>query len=94
MSVSVVFRNEDGDDGPFQVASASGWKLLAEWAGDSGPVAKLCDEGRYANTSKLAIAFMVLMRKRPPAGPLKDIVDSLLKLIGVGDDDEAVEVVM
>lgn len=94
MSVSVFFHGaEDGDDGPFELSSAVGWNLLGEWAAHSKPLRDLAATGCHKGTDEISHDLAELLDKSKPDNPnVESTAKRLLELIGVGDENETMEV--
>lgn len=93
MSLSITFLADDGNDGPFQLSSATGWNLVSEWA-DSLPegyasIKVLTDSAECGDTRELGRQLTEALEKFPPDNPdVKDTLEELLDLMGVGDPAE------
>lgn len=98
MSLSIMFTGaDDGDDGPFQLASASGWKAFAEWAEklseDHYSVKTLAGRGDVVNTRKLMLQLRSALERHPPKNEqVLGTARGLLGLIRVGDGNETATV--
>jgi hypothetical protein len=98
MSLSVMFHGApDGDDGPFQLASGSGWAAFGEWAeslAKSHLLKELVEDGTVSDSGKLSKQLKKALRKSPPDNPdVEDTARQLLKRLGVGRGEESVTVI-
>jgi hypothetical protein len=87
----------DGGDGPFDLATATGWALFGEWA-DTLPtgfaaVRDLSDRGAVTGTDALASQLSAALASHPPDNPaVADTARGLLENLGVGDAAETATV--
>lgn len=100
MSVSIRFSGAaDGDDGPFQLASASGWQAFARWV-DGLPsgfteLRKLTETGTVKNTAELSDELLSAeVTDFSPDKDIADTIEQLQEVLGVGDPDEVATVEM
>lgn len=92
MSLSVKFHGaKDGDDGPFSLCSASGWKLVAEWA-HTPLVQELVLHGTVKNSKAFAVELKAALADREPTAPVLHTLRGLLCNIGLGDEEESVSI--
>jgi hypothetical protein len=88
----------DGDDGPFDLATATGWALFGQWAGtlppgESAAVRELSDRGAVTGTDALAAQMSAALASHPPDNPaVADTARGLLENLGVGDAAETATV--
>lgn len=96
MSLSVQFTGaDDGDDGPFQLASAGGWKAFGEWEGCISclPLQHFYSTGKFAGTDELAKLLQLQLDAYPPSDDVAHTVEQFLTLLGIGDEAETATVV-
>lgn len=103
MSVSIMFHgSSDGDDGPFQLGSANGWRIAAEWIegvchvypDQYQTMRQLAEHGTTGNAFDLANELDQAFRLHPPTDHnIRDTLDQLMELLGSGSPDESVTVV-
>jgi hypothetical protein len=94
MALHVTFSGaRDGDDGPFQLASASGWQAAMKTASGAGKaIDALFADGAVTNSTKLAKDLDKALAMKLP----KDVHDTLAQLrelVGSGDEQETVSVI-
>lgn len=98
MSLSVVFHGSvDGDDGPFQVASATGWARFGEWV-ESLPhnfmtLRRLMAVGEVKDSSVLSGELHAALIFRRPLNPaVLETARQFQEILGAGDVDEVVTI--
>lgn len=94
MSVAVRFWG-DGDDGPFQVATANGWRLFCEWASKlpGFPALKeLARDGASSDTSRLSQQLRAAIKLGSPPPAVRSTAEGFLARVGVGHEDEQIQI--
>jgi hypothetical protein len=97
VSLSVVFHGApDGGDGPFSLASSSGWQAFGKWAASLPPkfaaVKALAKDGEFKGTDELSRQLSAALKARPPKEMVAHTVKDLLGNLGVGDPGETATV--
>jgi hypothetical protein len=88
----------DGDDGPFDLATATGWALFAGWAGglpagEFGAVRRLADAGQVKGTDALGTQLAKALMLHTPGSEAVAHTGAMLRgLVGVGDPAETATV--
>lgn len=94
MAYSIQFKDGDGDvDGPFALATCQGWADLVAWAATSSSFKELAKNGSVEDTSKLAAELRALLKDRPPPPSVGRTVETLLSIVGTGDELEVAAVI-
>jgi hypothetical protein len=83
----------DGEDGPFDLASAGAWAAFGRWAeslpaADYPLVRALADDGAAAPTYLLVEQLAAAVEAFPPPNRVRETADRILKLVRVGDPEE------
>jgi hypothetical protein len=99
VGLSITFSGApDGGDGPFTLATASGWAAFAAWAGtlpdgESAALRRLCDAGEVAGTDALSRELSAALTRHPPdSEAVRHTATDLLASVGVGDPAESAAV--
>lgn len=98
MGLSVTFTGApDGGDGPFDLATATGWSLFAQWADalpadQFGAVRGLAETGVAKGTDRLSTELHDALTAKTPPPDVSHTALLLLGNIGVGDPDETATV--
>jgi 8-oxo-dGTP pyrophosphatase MutT (NUDIX family) len=95
VSLSVVFHgSEDGDDGPFQLASAVGWSAacayLSKLPKTYRALHSLADKGEASDTARLALELRKMPQPKEEA--VRHTLVELADNLGVGSRDETATV--
>lgn len=97
MSLSVVFVDEEDDvDGPFQLASQSGWEAVRQWSApyEMFSLKALLETGEFTDTEKLADEVAKTLHAHPPNdNNVGSTLTELLINIGAGSKTETIKVV-
>lgn len=96
MSLSIIFQEGKELFGPYQLASASGWKLVGEYANviASLQLRQLVDTGEVEDTEMLALSINTGLKVHPPDNEdVKHTLTQLLSRIGVGSSDETAKII-
>lgn len=99
MGLSVHFTGAaDGDDGPFDLSTARGWQLVAEWVAtlpkaDAPKLRSLAALGRVRDTAALSAELAAALESHPPTSvAVRATLDALAEVLGVGDRKETATV--
>lgn len=91
MALSVSFVGApDGDDGPFQLATANGWKEFAAWAEQHADCPALQALVRDGTCNSRELAEELERVDEPISSNVSDTLDGLVQLLGDGDPAERV----
>jgi hypothetical protein len=97
VGLSIVFTDPAGTDGPFDLATATGWALFGEWAGtlpaEFGAVRRLADAGEVKGTDALGTQLAKALMLHTPGSEAVAHTGAMLRgLVGVGDPGETATV--
>jgi hypothetical protein len=98
MGVAVTFHGaDDGDNGPFDLASTGAWTEFIKWIETLQPIdnpqlTALAVDGEVKGTGALAVELEAALQLHPREAPNQTaaaaVGHALAELMGVGDPDE------